>query len=197
MKIIRTCRARSEARAVPVLRLSWLVAIALCAALAGCGGSAVSTEESDSEDAAAAAEAQKQEEAAREREERRQKQQAAYDECVEIWGAFRSELEELDSRLSVGLNIGDYTTAIGDARVEYDKATGGDLGSQKCLDSARRLENAYNAYVRGSTKWQKCIDDYNCDFNDSDLGRGAQQDWVRASTALTNSHQALERMQPN
>lgn len=55
--------------------------------------------------------------------------------CRDQLGRFADRLQELDSRLSVGLVFAAYSEQVGDARVEYDKLPIGEFQAP-CLRNA-------------------------------------------------------------
>jgi hypothetical protein len=91
------------------------------------------------------------------------------------------ELQELNSRLNVGLNLGDYGERVGDASVAYGQLEAASLDSA-CLDLGAKLEDALNAYIRANTTWNDCVTDTDCD-NDS-ITPKLQAEWATATNLL-------------
>lgn len=103
--------------------------------------------------------------------------------CKAAMRPFVDQLQELNSRLSVGLNFSDYSERVGDARVAYDAI---DIPSldQSCLTLVGGpAEDAFNAYVRAYNTWNNCIDDIDCD-NDK-IRPKLQDEWAKATEILT------------
>jgi hypothetical protein len=119
-------------------------------------------------------------------EERRQEHAINARVCADNFEALQSELEELNSRLTVGLNFDEYTNKLGDVRVEYDQvdfAAGGDL---RCLRQVGvKLEKAMNQYVQAAKTWNECITDYACD-NES-IQPELQSKWARAGRLIAQA----------
>lgn len=171
----------------------------LCAALAcvllltaGCG----STGPTAAEKKAAAAKKQEQKRLAQVAAGRA-KAKRDHDICARAIKPLRDSLQQVNSRLSVGLNYSDYNNRVGDVRVAYDsqlkaiEAAGAD-----CLDAAEPLETAYNSFVKVSGIWSDCIDDYNCDFSKGDANTKAQAGWAKAGRALKKSDRKLDDLLP-
>lgn len=168
--------------------------------IAGCGSSGPSEAERSAATSAkekkeaAKAEAERKAETARLQAE----QQELHDQCAETTDAFRAALQQLDSRLEVGLNYQDYSERVGDARVAYDTIDVDELQaiSPTCLSSAAKLETAYNKFLQVQQIWDSCIDDYACDFSEGATNQKAQVGWVKAGTALRRSQSMLDAMAP-
>jgi hypothetical protein len=109
--------------------------------------------------------------------------------CQSQIGAFVDALEELNSRLSVGLSFSDYSEKVGTVRVAYDKITPRELDPD-CLDAAGAGESAMNSYVTAYNTWNDCIGSDSCttDSIDSDL----QQDWAEAIPKVKQARSRLE-----
>lgn len=127
-------------------------------------------------------------------------QQATYGACQEAVERFMTELQEIGSRLNIGMNYDEYSDYLSDARVTYDRdftATVIDDMEPECLSSvAVPLENAFQAYVNVLTLWGDCIEDYDCDFNEGETDRKAQRGWVRAEKQTQKAVNALAAMKP-
>jgi len=109
------------------------------------------------------------------------------DEVVE----FVETLEDLDSRLNVGLNFQAYSERVGDSRVAYDRIDIQDLGSG-CIDHVGSpAEDAMNAYIRAYNTWNDCIGDIDCD-NDS-ITPDLQAEWAEATELVEDARAGLDR----
>jgi len=165
--------------------------VTLVLAMGGCGGpSAAETHAAalKKEKASAAAAAKK----------LRADQQAAHDQCVAQLQPFIDALNQVNSRLEVGLNYSDYGDRLGDAQVAYDKIQVDGLAdiSPKCLDAAAKLEHSYNEFLKVKNVWSACIDDYACDFSKGTANDQAQQGWQKAGQALKNGTSEVEGLAP-
>jgi hypothetical protein len=117
-----------------------------------------------------------------------------YQECIANLGPFIDALREMDSRLNIGLNYGDYGDFLGDVQVEYDKVDiEGAAAIPGCIDVAADAEKAFNAYIKASNIWQKCFEDLDCD-NDEITPR-LQQHWSKATRLLEDVDEALGVME--
>jgi hypothetical protein len=104
--------------------------------------------------------------------------------CATVLGPFIDTLEDLDSRLSVGMNFAAYSEKVGDARVAYDRIDFSSLDAT-CIDGVGvRAENAFNEYVKAYTAWNNCVSDVDCD-NDS-VTPTLQGHWSRATEFLND-----------
>lgn len=155
------------------LRL-WLALVLLAA----CGGDSGPTE----------AQKRKRREARREAE-----LQVLHDECEEEFDPFLSELQELDSRLGVGLDYDEYGDKVGDIQVAYDDL---DIKSmdQRCINEVGiPAEDAFNAYLDAHQTWEECIDRLSCDMDKEALPK-MQKKWAEATDLLTKADRNLESM---
>jgi hypothetical protein len=102
---------------------------------------------------------------------------------------FVDALEELNSRLSVGLSFSEYGDKVGSVRVAYDKITPKAL-SPDCLNAAAAGESALNSYTSAYNTWNDCIGSDSCttDSIDSEL----QQDWEEARPKVKQARSRLE-----
>lgn len=112
--------------------------------------------------------------------------------CRQQTAALMKALEELDSRLSVGLVYQDYSTQVGDARVAYDRVPIGALGPDCLSKVAVHLEDAMNAYAKADSTWNDCITDFNCD-NDS-IKPELQARWSEATGLINKAKSGLSSM---
>lgn len=169
-----------------------LTAIVLAAVvLTGCGGP------SEAEQAKAAASKKA---AAKKRadEQARAAAKATHDKCEQALAGITDALEQINSRLSVGMNYSEYGDRLGDVQVEYDRIDIKALPSidAKCLDAAVRLENAFNLFNEVHTLWGDCIEDYDCDFSEGEPNRKAQEKWRRAGQTIENAKGVVDSLAP-
>src|SRR5674476_317083 len=103
-----------------------LVAVSLATFLAGCGGQSAEEKRADKDKEVAAA--------AKKKEAERQELIGETGElCDELVSDFREKLEDLNSRLGVGIKPDDYSNRVGDIRVAYDKVEWDDTPNVYCL----------------------------------------------------------------
>jgi hypothetical protein len=100
-------------------------------------------------------------------------------------------LEDLDSRLSVGLNFAAYSERVGDAQVAYDRIDVQDLDSGCIEHVGAPAEDAMNAYIRAYNIWNDCIGDIECE-NDS-ITPDLQAEWADATGLIQEARDGLEQ----
>jgi hypothetical protein len=100
-------------------------------------------------------------------------------------------LEDLDSRLSVGLNFAAYSERVGDAQVAYDRIDVKDLDSGCIEHVGAPAEDAMNAYIRAYNIWNDCIGDIECE-NDS-ITPDLQAEWADATGLIQEARDGLEQ----
>lgn len=126
--------------------------------------------------------------------------QAAKDvhvECSEHFTGLSQSLGDIDARLDVGLSYDEYTDALGDASVVYNRIDFDALQSlgeshNECLDVGVALEKAFNKYNRAATRWGNCIEDFDCDTDSLNLSG----DWGAASLQLEEAEKLLDALDP-
>ena len=112
--------------------------------------------------------------------------------CRQQTGGLMRSLQELDSRLSVGLVYQEYSTQVGDARVAYDRVSIGALDPECLTEVAIHLESAMNAYVKADNIWNNCITDLYCD-NDS-IKPDLQAKWSEATSLIGKAESGLSSL---
>jgi hypothetical protein len=115
--------------------------------------------------------------------------EAAADECRRQTGGLQRALEELDSRLGVGLAYDDYSTQVGDASVAYDRIPIGRLEQDCLLEVGVHLEDAMNAYIKADDTWGDCIVDFGCDVDSIDPE--LQMRWAEATREINKAKAGL------
>jgi len=117
--------------------------------------------------------------------------------CQSTLADFKTALESVNSKLSVGMSQDDLNTALGDTRVVYDQMDGDAIGSDSyCLEKVGKpLEDAFNGYVKSSTTWSKCIQDYDCEVKGSVL-KGMQDKWAKAQVQILVADTVLKNYEP-
>lgn len=179
-------------------RLGMVLAAVLL--LTGCGstGQSPATKAAASKSAAAEQAAKHRASAAA---EAKVKATAVYKECSDATTPLDTALGDLNSRLSVGLPFAEYSNKVGDVRVAYDalvKIVDGPGVSAECLSGVATIqEKAFNNYVDAYDVWNKCVQDYNCSFDDgSDALKQAQANWSKAGTQVEKAEAGLAALQP-
>lgn len=159
------------------------------ALLVACGGGS-----SEAEKAAQAKKAKATKVRAQERKAHA-RQQGAYETCASTFTDFQDAVEEMNSRLSVGLSYADYSTNVADVRVAYDQADYDALDDIDCIGSVGvPLEGALNQYVKAANIWDACFEDIYCE-NDS-IDPELQSHWEKAGRLATKASKGLAAMEP-
>lgn len=146
-------------------------ALAALVLLAGCGQS--TQEKAASAKASAAAKA---------------KVQRA--KCQKQLGPFLKDLSVVDSRLSVGLNVGDLSNLLGQAKVDYDTINFGKVNNQSCLLAGADMETAFNTYTKSLNAWNTCIDDTYCTPPTDSM----QNDWAKAGRLIGHAKTKMAKV---
>jgi hypothetical protein len=73
-----------------------------------------------------------------------------------------SALQEVDSRLSIGMAFDEYGDRIGDAKVAYDRLDFKRLNENCIFKVGIALESGLNHYIDANNIWDECIDDFDC-----------------------------------
>ena len=169
-----------------------LVAVAAAGvmAVAGCGDADSSSAYEDAK-AKKSAEAAEESEAAQAAAERRK---ARRDKCARQTGQLQEALEQIDSRLAVGMDYDEYGERLGDVRVAYDRVPIKRLEPSCIRAAAIHLERAFNAYNKVLGTWGDCIEDYYCDFSEGATNRTAQTQWAKAEASIARARKGLRGM---
>ena len=109
--------------------------------------------------------------------------------CPQPVQDFMAALEDLDSRLSVGLNFADYGTKVGDVKVVYDKVDASKLSVDCVTDVGTPAEAALNDYIDAYNTWNDCIGTSGC-TNDS-IKSKLQAKWADATDKIGEAKKAL------
>lgn len=125
-------------------------------------------------------------------QKRRAAKQAKYDSCSASQSEVISALNDVSARLDVGLNMQEYSKAVGDASVAYREGDPGELDVDCLGDVAVPVEAALNQYIKAARRWNKCIQDIDCDVDSIDL----QSYWTRASSKTADAESGLAAMAP-
>jgi hypothetical protein len=153
--------------------------IVLAIAFAGCGssssGSSPKTVDTVAQQKAAA----------------KRKAVATYNTCKNQIGGLIKEESKLSSRLDIGLNYDEYTSAVGNVKAVYDQVPFKQL-SPDCLTAGIPAETALNAYAKAATIWNTCFDDVNC--NNDQIQPDLQKQWSKASRLADSAKSTLESL---
>jgi hypothetical protein len=72
-------------------------------------------------------------------------------------------LTSVDGRLGVGMTYLDYSKAVGDANVAYQRINFAALDGTCVAAAGVPLENALNSYIEAYNVWNKCVQSTSCD----------------------------------
>ena len=122
------------------------------------------------------------------RRERAAERFAAFQQCRTRTRPLIQALNELDSRLDVGLSFSEYGTQVGNLSVAYGRLRPGAL-DMECLDVAVDLETAYRKYAQAQNVWNDCITDFGCSVDS--IEPRLQDYWLEAGSALTRGKREL------
>jgi hypothetical protein len=110
--------------------------------------------------------------------------------CEKKLGRFIEELQEIDSRLAVGLSYDEYGSFVADARVEYDKINFNSVTPECLFKVGVPAENALNDYVKAFKVWDRCFQRLGCDIDSIDPQ--LQKEWSQAETRLNSVDRRLQ-----
>jgi hypothetical protein len=99
--------------------------------------------------------------------------------CEKLLKDTYSALQEINSRLDVGMVEADYTSAVGEAEAKYDQIDASDAEHNKC-GAYSSMRKALTQYSKASTYWNDCIVSDFCTPSDTTLNRY----WIRSSSIL-------------
>ena len=113
---------------------------------------------------------------------------AAKAKCTQHIGPLITALEDINSRLGIGLSFNAYSEKVGDLQVAYDRITVPAL-EPTCLNAAVAAEAARNHYAAAYNAWNDCVSDVDCD-NDS-VTPELQDRWAKASPSVERASSRL------
>jgi hypothetical protein len=127
-------------------------------------------------------------------------QTARYQQCADVSRQLNTKLNDLNSRLSVGLPFADYSDEVGDVSIAYDRMYKqlGKTGPADlpCIGKVLApLEVAVNAYISAYNRWNDCMNDDYCEMEGSTLEK-AQGSWSKAERQIARSERGLSVMNP-
>lgn len=110
--------------------------------------------------------------------------------CAEQLGPFIDALHELDSRLAVGLTVSDYTKAVGDVRVAYDRVPFKQMDTTCVQRVGIPAEDALNKYSHAQNVWNKCVQHFLTCPNNS-INPKLHRDWKIAQKFIAKADAGL------
>jgi hypothetical protein len=128
--------------------------------------------------------------AAEEEAQEQAEAEALAEECEQQLGSLLTVLEDLNSRLGVGIDYQEYGDRVGDIRVAYDQTPIRELDSRCVTDVGLSAEDAMNSYVKAGNLWEGCITDFGCDTDE--IQPELQSHWSEASTSIREASQGLD-----
>lgn len=109
--------------------------------------------------------------------------------CREMVRPFLESLEEIDSRLDIGLNFQEYSEQVTDTKVVYDRLAIDALEPQCLSDVAIPLEQGFNEYIDAYKVWNRCVGNTYC--SNDDIQGKLQNKWAEATTKIEEAVAAL------
>lgn len=120
---------------------------------------------------------------------------STYRTCTRELRPLLQRFQRFHSRLSVGLVFQDYTAAVGDLRVGYDRVRWRLLDSPCITDVGEPIRKSFNEYVAANERWNDCIGDLYCNLDDIDPQ--LQKDWNRATRYMNDAQRGLRTLRPS
>jgi hypothetical protein len=120
--------------------------------------------------------------------------EAEWSECKREFDPLLNALQEIDSRLNVGLGLDQYNNYLGDAQVTYDDLNPRTLDASCVRRVGVPLDNGFNEYLKASTKWEKCIQDYGCEVKGAPLVE-LREHWSDATRRIKSADARLQDSQ--
>jgi Protein of unknown function (DUF2510) len=114
------------------------------------------------------------------------------DRCRSQVGNFLASLQDLDSRLSVGVPYAEYSHRVGNTRVAYDQIPFKQLAVDCLGNVGVPAEHAMNSYLKADTIWNDCISSLGCDVDSIDPQ--LQQRWTAASNNIQQAQSGLHQI---
>jgi hypothetical protein len=161
-------------------RMAPPIVLLACFALAaaGCGASP--------EEKAAAEQAEKE---AAKQSKRADKLIADAATCQSQIDGLLTQLQALDSKLSVGLNFEGYADEVSAANVKYDSIAFKNLPIECTVKVGVPAEKSLNRHLDAYDVWNECFEDIYCSFDSIDPE--IQAAWAKASSSLRQAESGL------
>jgi hypothetical protein len=122
-------------------------------------------------------------------------------DCTSVVDALDTNLDDLSSRLPIGLALDAYSTRVGAARFSYDKllrsawAHGG-IDDRCDKNVVAPLASALSAYISAYETWSACVGATRCTFEKGTPPlKRAQAEWLRADVLTGNAERALRSLE--
>jgi hypothetical protein len=122
--------------------------------------------------------------------------------CTSVVGALDTNLDDLSSRLVIGLALDAYATRLGAARFSYDRLlrdawTRGGIDDRCSKKVVEPLASALNAYLSAYGTWVDCVEATHCRFDEGTAAlKKAQAKWLRAAALTGQAETALRSTLP-
>ena len=109
--------------------------------------------------------------------------------CLDLVMPLYSKLDDLDTRLDLGLNFTNYSSYLSDIVVAAKLVTAAavEVYGRGCAQLSVYVLTAELDYVDAYDKWNKCISRLSC--SNADVTPKLQDDWSKASDQLTMARQ--------
>jgi hypothetical protein len=111
--------------------------------------------------------------------------------CLSEVGPFLDSMQQIDSRLNVGMTESEFVARTGTAEVKHDQLDPHAI-SGACLTAGADLETALNRYAKAANKWRNCIASFSCTFHK--INRYMQAQWAAASVKITRAKTQLDSL---
>ena len=117
---------------------------------------------------------------------------AIYATCREELSPLIRGLQDLDSKLDVGLAYAEYSTEVAQLSVEYNGIRFGRLDFECVASAGVPAETAFNQYRKAYFEWDECFDDLDCDLDF--IEPTLQTYWSKASSNVTEAKTGLNSL---
>lgn len=102
-------------------------------------------------------------------------------------------LQELGSRLNVGVSLDEYGDYVGDVAVAYDRFDVEALSPHCLAEVAVPLEKAYRKYAKGAQAWDHCVWEESASLDECSRYDRVQRQWQAANRLIEGADEALNR----
>lgn len=115
-------------------------------------------------------------------------------ECGKQLRPLADALQELDSRLDIGLTYAEYGDQVANVKVAYDRVDWEKgMAGPGCARTAILLERGLRKYAAAHERWQACIESPDC-LSDS-ITTKLQAAWADASKAVDQGVERLNELE--
>lgn len=119
-------------------------------------------------------------------------EQMSKSDCLSKLGPFLNSMQEINSRLDIGMNESEFVQRVGTAKVKHDQLDPKALQGT-CLDAGVDLEKALNKYIKAANKWSNCVSNFSCTFKK--INAVMQLYWLQASTRISTAEKKVGKLQ--